>query len=129
MSDKQNTMNISYFDRNEFSSKTTTFQDARKRDKTIKMSDTHDLFKKTIERKKQLKGYNSFVAPETYYEYQIVLMCFSDLKNLKFSVGMACIDMFSKYAVVVPIKNKQEGDVAAGILECINKMGKPPQII
>ena len=56
-------------------------------------------------------------------------MFFSDLKNQKFEVGMICIDFFSKYAVVVPIKSKQEGDVAAGILECINKMGKPPQII
>ena len=34
--------------------------------------------------------------------------------------------MFSTYAVVVAI-SKQEGDVAAGILECINKMGKPRQ--
>ena len=42
---------------------------------------------------------------------------------------MVCIDIFSKYVVVVPIKSKQEGDVAAGILESINKMGKSPQII
>ena len=42
---------------------------------------------------------------------------------------MVCIDVFSKYAVVVPIKSKSEGNVAAGILESINKIGKPPQII
>ena len=42
---------------------------------------------------------------------------------------MACIDIFSKYAVVVAIKSKQEGDVAAGILECLNKMKNTPKII
>ena len=30
-------------------------------------------------------------------------------------IGVACIDMFSKYAEVVPIKSKQEGEVAAEI--------------
>ena len=93
------------------------------------MSDIDEFFKKNIRQKKQLKGYNSFVAPEANYEYQIDLMFFSDLLNQKFKVGMACIDIFSKYAVVVAIKSKQEGDVAAGILECLNKMKNTPKII
>jgi hypothetical protein len=42
---------------------------------------------------------------------------------------MLCIDIFTNYAVVVPIKTKQEGDIAAGILECMEKMGKTPEII
>ena len=79
------------------------------------MSDIDEFFKKNIRQKKQLKGYNSFVAPEANYEYQIDLMFFSDLLNQKFKVGMACVDILSKYAVVVAIKSKQEGDVAAGI--------------
>ena len=67
------------------------------------------IFQETVERKKQLKGYHSFVAPEAYYEFQMYLIFFSDLKNQKFGVGMVCIDIFSKYAVVVPIKtNKKE---------------------
>ena len=51
------------------------------------------------------------------------------LQNRQLKIGMACIDIFGKYAVVVPIKSKQEGDVAAGILECLNKMGQTPKII
>ena len=94
------------------------------------MTDIDDFFiLKNIRQKKQLRGYNSFVAPEANYEYQIDLMFFSDLKNQNFKVGMACIDIFSKYAVVVAIKSKQEGDVASGILECLNKMNNTPQII
>ena len=74
-------------------------------------------------------GNDSFVAPEANYEYQIILMFLIDLVNQKIKVGMACIDIFSKYAVVVAIKSKQEGDVAAGILECWNKIGKTSQRI
>ena len=129
MSDKQNIISKIYFDRSGFNSKKITFEDARKIDKSIKMTDIDEFFKKNIKQKKQLKGYNSFVAPEANYEYQIDLMFFSDLQNQKFKVGMSCIDIFSKYAVVVAIKSKQEGDVAAGILECLNKMGNTPRII
>ena len=42
---------------------------------------------------------------------------------------MLCIDIFTKYAVVVPIKSKKENDIAAGIIECMHKMGKKPEII
>ena len=50
----------------------------------------------------------------------------SDLET-KNKGGMACIDTFSKSAVIVAIRSKQEGDAAACILKCIIKMGKPPQ--
>jgi len=129
MSDKQSIISKIYFDKSGFGSKKITFEDARKIDKSIKMTDVDEFFKKNIKQKKQLRGYNSFVAPEANYEYQIDLMFFSDLENQNFKVGMACIDIFSKYAVVVAIKSKQEGDVASGILECLNKMGNTPQII
>ena len=36
---------------------------------------------------------------------------------------------FDKFMYVVPIKSKQEGDVASGMIECLNKMGKKPEII
>ena len=42
---------------------------------------------------------------------------------------MLCIDSVTKYAVVVPIKSKEEDDIAAGILERMHKMGKKPENI
>ncbi len=42
---------------------------------------------------------------------------------------MICLDIFTKYATVVPIKSKNEGDVAAGIFECMKNMLKKPKII
>ena len=48
------------------------------------------------------------------------------IKNLKL---VWLVLFFSKFVVVVPIKSKQEGDVASGILECLNKMAQTPQTI
>ena len=42
---------------------------------------------------------------------------------------MLCIDIFSKYAVVVPIKSTTSDDIAAGILGCMHKMVKKPEIL
>ena len=53
-------------------------------------------------------------------------MFFSDFEDTKFEQGLVCIDVFTKYAVVVPTKSKTEDDVAAGILECMHNMGKKP---
>ena len=39
------------------------------------------------------------------------------------------MNIFSKFAVVVPIKSKLQDDVLAGIMEGINKMGKKPELI
>ena len=76
MSDKQSIISKIYFDRSGFNSKKITFEDARKIDKSIKMTDVDEFVKKNIKQKKQLRGYNSFVAPEANYEYQIDLMFF-----------------------------------------------------
>ena len=42
---------------------------------------------------------------------------------------MLMIDIFDKSMYVVRIKSKQEVDVASGMIECLNKMGKKPDLI
>ena len=50
------------------------------------------------------------------------------MDNQKFNVGMVVIDIFSKVAVVVPIKSNLQDDVLAGIIEGINtKWAKSPK--
>lgn len=53
------------------------------------------------------------------------------LENQHFKVGMLMIDVFTRYMVVVPIKSKSEktGDIAAGLIECLHKMGGKPEIL
>ena len=123
-----------YHDPSGFGSKKATLEDARKKDKSITMGDIDEFFRKNVEQKKQLKGFNSFVAPKHGYEYQVDLFFIGkkrdqDLENQKFNVGMVMIDIFSKFAVVIPLRSKELGDVASGIIEGINKMGLKPDII
>ena len=118
-----------YYDRSGYGSVNTTYQDAKKEDKTITVNDVKKWFEKNVEKKKQLSGYNSFVAPYAKYEYEIDLFFITknDLLNQKFRVGMIMIDVFSKFMAVMAIKSKEPPDVLAGIMEGIQKMGGRPQ--
>ena len=129
MDNKNDIIKKIYYDRSGFGSIKTTFDDARKVDKTIKLDDIKNWFKENVEAKKQIKGMNSFIAPYPYYEYQFDLFFINDLEKQKFKVGALMIDIFTKYMVVVAINSKSEGDVASALIECLNKMGKNPEII
>ena len=128
--DKQKNSDM-YYDKSGYGSKAITLQDARRKDKTITMSDVNEFFKQNIEEKIKPRGQNSFVAPHSFWEFQLDL-CFiskNDLENQKFRIGLILIDIFSKYATVIPIVSKQPADVLAGIMEGIKKIGGKPKII
>ena len=76
MTDKQDIIKQVYFDPVGFDSIKRTFEDAQKKDKTITLNDVKQFFKTNIEQKKQLKWYNSFVANEAKFEYQIDFFLF-----------------------------------------------------
>ena len=118
--DKNDIINKIYFDRSGFGSIQTTYKDAKAKDKSITLSDVKEWFKKTIEQKKQLRGQNSFIPPYPKYEYQMDLFFINDLEK---------IDIFTKYMVVIPIKSKSEGDIAAGMIEGLNKMNGKPELL
>ena len=129
MSEKQKIINDVYFDKAGFGSKQRTLDEARRKDKSITMDDINEFFKKNVEQKRRPVGTNSFVAPHSAYEYQIDLFFINDMENQKFRVGMLTIDVFDKFMHVVPISGKTEEDLASGIIECIHKMGKKPNIV
>ena len=104
-------------------------KDAREKDKTITMADIDNFFRENVEQKKQIRGRNTFIAPEPFYEFQFDLFFINDLKNQKFNIGAIMIDVFSRFMVVVPIKNKNEANIASGIIEGFNKMGGKPKIL
>ena len=128
-SNKDDIISSIYYDRSGFGSIATTYKDSRAKDKTITLDDVRDWFKRNVEQKAKPRGYNSFVAPHDAFEFQMDLFFLSDLKNQKFKVAFLFIDTFSKYAVVIPIKSKQPEDVAMGIIEGLNKMGKKPKMV
>ena len=131
MSDKDKIISDIYFDRAGFGSVATTYKDAKQKDATITMQDVKEWFQENVERKKQLSGYNSFIAPDINFEYQLDLFFISknDLDNQTYRIGLLLVDVFSRKAVVVPIASKQPADITAGIMEALNKMGGKPKLI
>ena len=93
------------------------------------MSDINVLFRKNVDQKPKPVGSNSFVAPHSAYECQMDLFLINDLKGQRFRVGILMIDIFEKFMHEVAIKGKKEEDLASGMIECLNKMGKKPKII
>ena len=131
-SEKQKIINDIYFDRAGYGSKQTTMKDAREKDKTIKTSDIEEFFKKNVEIKAKQRGFNSFTAPHNNYSYQIDLffMGYYDFdEEQQYRGGLVCIDVLSKYCVVIPIVSKNEPDVIEATKKALEKMGKKPKII
>ena len=129
---KQKIIGNIYYDKSGFSSKAKTLKDAKEKDKSIKMADVEEFFKTNVEIKKNPRGYNSFVAPSNNHTYQVDIFFISkkDLKvKQRFRAGLVCIDVLSKFAVVVPVRRKETGSVIKGTKEALQKMGKNPKII
>ena len=121
-----------YFDRSGYGSKANTLADAKKRDKTITIADVNEFFSKTVEEKRKARGQNSFVAPHPNYEYQLDVFFGgkTDFENKQeYRAGLVLIDIFTKYAVVIPIKSKTPPDVLGGTMEALQKMGKKPKMV
>ena len=132
MSSKQDVIHDVYYDRAGFGSLKKTLDEARKKDPSIRMEDVKQFFSKNVEERRRPRGQNSFVAPHSFYEFQLDLFFISknDLENQqKFRIGLVLIDIFSKYATVIPIKTKQPPDVLAGLIEGLQKMGKKPKLL
>ena len=128
-SNKDDIINNIYYDRSGYGSIATTYKDAKEKDKKITLNDVKEWFKKNVEQKKQLRGFNSFVAPHAFFEFQIDLFFINDIPDQKFNIGMICVDIFSKYISVAPLKSKQPPDILAGLMENINKMGGKCEIL
>ena len=130
MSSKQDIIEKVYFDPAGFDGIKKTVEDARKKDKNITLDDVKQFFKTNIEQKKQLKGYNSFIANEAKFEYQIDLFFISskDFPNETYIGGVLCIDIFSKFITIIPIKSKTIPDILDAIKQIINKVGKPKNV-
>ena len=127
--DKNKIISQVYHDPLGYGSIHNTLKDARKVDKSITLEDVKQWKESNVERKTQLKGYNSYVADHRFQEYQIDLFFMNDLKDQKYNVGMLMVDIFTKYTEVIPIKDKSEGSILSALMEGFNKMGGPPESV
>ena len=107
----------------------TTYEDAKKKDKSITYVDIQAWFKKNIERKTQLKGYNSFIASEPKEEYQMDLFFMNYLKDPEFNIGLLMVDIFTKYVSIIPMNANNAPSILDAMKESIIQMGGKPQTL
>ena len=129
MSSKQDIIRSIYFDRSGFGSRATTLKDSKEKDASITKDDVEEFFTKNVEEKRKMRGENSYIPPHSFFEFQFDLFFINDIPDQKFNAGALIIDVFSKFMVVVPIKSTKEGDVASGLIECLNKTGGKPKLL
>ena len=116
----------SYYDLAGFSSIKDQLKSAQARDNNITLDDIKEWRNKNLEKKTQLKGYNSFTADHKMQEYQMDL-AFFDMQDEKYIGALFMIDIFTKFAVAIPFKTKQPHEILECIKEGISKMGGKPE--
>jgi hypothetical protein len=57
------------------------------------------------------------------------LFFINDLKKQKIKSGLVCIDVFTKYATVVPLQGKNGKNSAMGIIQSVKETGRKPTIV
>ena len=127
MSSKDDIIAKIYYDEAGYGSIKQTYNEARQKDKSITLDDVKKWMHKAVEQKKQLRGYNSFVAQRPKQEYQMDLFFISkkDFPNEEYIGGLLIVDIFTKFINIVPIKTKKIPEILEAIKTIINKMGKP----
>jgi hypothetical protein len=109
-----------------------TWQDAREINPTITLNEVRGWRKQNIQPKGQVWGKrNSYVAPNAYHEYQADLIFITEgrFENQEYEAGLTMIDVFSKFAVVLPIREKKAGPIMEAIFNAFEAMGKQPEIL
>ena len=114
----------SYYDEAGYGSVKQTYLEARAKDSSIKYDDVKKWLYKEVEQKKQLKGYNSFIANAPKEECQIDLFFLkkSDFPTEEFIGGVLAIDIFSRFITIIPIKSKTIPEILEAIKQIIKKV-------
>ena len=115
-----------YHDPAGFGSNAATLEDANKFDPSITLQDIKEWKSKNIERKTNLKGFNSFIAEKPFQEFQIDLFFLPDLKEDAIG-GLLFIDIFTKYVVVIPLHSKLPNEILDALKNGFSKMGGKPE--
>ena len=108
-----------------------TYNEAVKKDNSIRLQDVKDYLSKRddIQVKSKPKTYNSFVSPGAKFEYEIDIMDIGAkgaTSNTRY--GLVAIGDFTKIAEVVAIKNRTPESMIEGIKKIITSMGNPKQL-
>ena len=132
LTDKEKIIKAVYEDKEQgFGSIKDTFKQANEKDKSIKLDDVKKYLDKQPFRQTQFtyKKFNSYVSPGPIFELEMDLVDFTDKakENDGYRYGLVAIDNFTKFAWVVPMKQKDGISTREAFKEIIEKMGKKPK--
>ena len=117
-----------YYDPGGYGSVQETYKDAKKEDSTITVANVKDWFERNVERKKQLRGFNSYISKGPRDEYEVDLFDVNYLGQREFPFGLLAIDNFTKVMWVVPLKGKTTEELIRGTQAIIDNIRKPKRI-
>ena len=120
-----------------------TYKQAKAENPAVTLKHVKDWFARTVARKTNLKGYNSFVASRAKQEYQADLFFMTsgaDVYKRKrrkdlvevIDAGLPAIlmtDVFSKITKVLLIENKQPDTILHGLRTLFDMMGGKPEVL
>jgi hypothetical protein len=109
-----------------------TWQDARDIDPRITLNEVKYWFKQNVQPKGQVWGQrNSYVAPGPFHEFQMDLFFVTEgqFKDQEYEVGLSMIDVFSKFAVVLPVSEKKAEPLTEAIFKAFEMMGRKPKVL
>ena len=133
---KEETISNVYYNINEgFGSIQDTYKKAKEKDPEITLEEVREFMRKQPNR--QIKGYrgtNSYTAPFARFQYQIDVMFMkplSDNPEVEISTkgepkqALVVIDIFSKMADVIPMKEYNSENVLTALKQAFKEMGQP----
>ena len=121
-----------YYNDQGYKSQYQTYIDANSKEPSIRLKDVRDWFTRKVERtRKEGRGWNSFVAQGPFQEYQFDVMFITEkqLPNQEYPFGVAVIDVFSKYATMIPIKRRRHEEIMGALLKSFPVIGKQPEVV
>lgn len=122
-----------YFSKTGFGSIANTLKDAKTKDPAITQKIVKEWLDKNVEKKnKQVSGVkNSFVAKEAFHEYECDIFYITDkqFKNQEYPFGLSVIDIFSKYACVIPMKERKYENIRDGLIKAFDFIGERPKVL
>jgi hypothetical protein len=117
-----------YLDKGGFGSLKDTYNDVKRKYPEIKLKDVQTWYRKNVDFNIVQRGQNSFVAQKPHQEYQLDLFNMRG-RDLEYTMGVACIDVFSKFATVVALADKKPETLLEAIQRVFQKMGAKPLVL
>lgn len=121
---------VFYDKRRGFGSLNNTFLAAKEHDPTITRSDVrYFLSKQEVRQRKKpnKKELNNFLPDMAHDEFQVDLADFGERSNPRY--GFVCLDIFTKKAVLIPLKSKTAPETSEALNHAFQTLGFPDYIM